>query len=166
MPKHTFGLASVKMGNIESDGGMSLTLAAIGETVSGTAGITTEDNTVTDFRAEESDSPIESIVTAAGKIILSWSTYNVEADVMVKIFGGTKVVGPPVKWQAPDSFLDVEQSVEIIDMKGNKVQVPRAKISAKLGLAFSRDKLGQVDLTATVLQPAKAGEKRMTITYA
>src|SRR5687767_5828571 len=102
MPKHTFGLASVKMGNIESDGGMSLSLAAIGETVSGTAGITTEDNTVTDFRAEESDSPIETIVTAAGKIILNWSTYNVEADVMVKIFGGTKVVGPPVKWQAPD----------------------------------------------------------------
>ena len=166
MPKHTFGLATVKMGTIEVDGGMSLTLVEVGETVSGTMGVVSEDNTVTDFIIEESDSPVESIVSARGKVTLSWSCYNVEADNMIKFFGGTKVTGPPVKWQAPDSFPDVEKSLEVTDKKGNVTIFPRAKLSAKLGLAFSRDKLGQIDIVATILQPTKAGEKRFTITYA
>lgn len=166
MAKHVFGLVNVELGTIESDGGVSLTFAPVGETVSGTATMGTEDNTVTDFNIEESSSPIESVVTQPGKITFNWSTYNVDADQLVKLFGGTKITGPPVKWEAPDSFIDVEKSIKLTDKKGNVVVIPRAKLSAKLGLAFSKDKLGQVDIAATVLQPTKAGEKRMTITYA
>jgi hypothetical protein len=165
MPKHTFGLANVEMGAIAGDGGMGTSLVAVGETVSDTAIVSSEDNTVTDFTVEESDSPVESIVSARGKLTFAWSTFNVEADNLVKFFGGTKVTGPPVKWQAPDAFPDIEQSLKLTDKKGNVVEIPRAKLSPKFGLSFQKTKLGQVDIVATVLQPTKAGEKRITITY-
>ena len=84
----SFGLASVEMGDIAGDGGMGTSLEAIGETVSGTASLTSEDNTVTDFKIEESDSPVESIVTEQGKITYAWSTYNCGARMMKKFFGG------------------------------------------------------------------------------
>jgi hypothetical protein len=253
--KHVFGLASVKMGAVANDGDMGTSLYDIGETVAGTAALTTDDNTVTDFSVEESDSPVESVVTARGKIQFAWSSYDVSAAQLFKFFGGTykpykniatlgSVTGGsgytgagtyknvaltggtgagaradivvasgavttvtivdggegytvadalsaantdiggagsgfsvPVAtlnngsatkttWEAPDTFPDIEQSVELTDKKGNVIQVPRAKISGKFGFSFAKDKLGQLDLIATVLQPTKTGVKRIKATYA
>ena len=256
MAKKVFGLASVKIGAIESDGGMSTKLNTVGETVSGTATMTQDDNTVTDFTIEESDSPVESIVSAYGKITFNWSSYKVDYATLYKLLGGTGNLPKPVgallvmgaitagtlytngyyedvpltggagtgaranitvssagvtaveltalgsgysagaplsaaaaniggtgsgfaiavttvvssaeleKWEAPDSFPDVEKSIQLTDKKGNVVLIPRAKISTKLGLSFAKDKLGQLDMVATVLQPTKSGEKRMTISFA
>lgn len=254
MAKHVFGLASVLMGAIAGDGGMGTTLEAVGETVSGTATMTTEDNTTTDFNIEESDSPVESIVSQFGKITFAWSTYDVAARQMYKFFGGvlslfktiatlgsvtggslytngtytnvplTGGTGTGAKativvsgaavttvtvtdggegytvsdslsaaaaniggtgsgfsvpvatisngtatqttWAAPDSFPDLEQSLKLTDKKGNVFNLPRVKISGKFAFSFAKDKLGQIDLVATILQPTKSGEKRITITYA
>jgi len=259
MAKKVFGLASLKTADVAVDGGMGTKLQTVGETVSGTAVMTQEDNTTTEFAIEESDSPVESIVSAAGKITFSWSSYKIDYRNLYRLFGGTgnmplpagavltlgtltagsgytaagfyedvplsvntgsgsgaranitvaggvitaveitapgtgyagtqeltaantllggagtgwKVVISTVqstaaleKWEAPDSFPDIEQSIQITDKKGNVVIIPRAKISSKLGLSFAKDKLGQLDMVATVLQPTKSGEKRMTITFA
>ncbi len=254
MAKHTLGLTSVKMGAIAGDGGMGTVLDLIGETVSGTATLTTEDNTTTDFTIEESDSPVESIVTARGKISFAWSSYDVSALNMYKFFGGTylpyksiatfgsitagsgytngtynnvpltggsgtgaraniTVAGGVVTvvtlvqggegftvantmtaaasdiggtgtgfsvpvatlanssatqtiWKAPDTFPDLEQSVKLTDKKGNVIDIARAKITGKFNFSFAKDKLGQLDLVATILQPTKAGESRLVTTYA
>lgn len=256
MAKKVFGLASVKMAAIASDGGMGTALNTVGETVSGTATMTQEDNTVTDFTIEESDSPVESIVSATGKVTFAWSSYKVDYNTLVKLLGGTGNLPKPVgallvmgaitagtlytagyyedvpltggggtgaranitvsaggvttveltslgsayvngnslsalaaniggtgsgfaiavttvvttaeleKWEAPDAFPDVEKSLQLVDKKGNIVQLPRVKISTKLALSFAKDKLGQLDMVATVLQPTKSGEKRMTISFA
>jgi hypothetical protein len=254
MAKKVFGLASLKIADIASDGGMGTSLTTIGETVSGTAVMAQEDNTTTDFTIEESSSPIESIVSAEGKITFAWSSYNISYQNLKKLFGGTgsykqangtiltlgsitagtgytngfyenvvltggagggtaranitisgggvtavevidggagyaaannlsvtaasvggtgsgfqvpvatvASVAADENWAAPDSFPDVERSLEIIDTKGNKLLIPRAKIAAKLGLSFAKDKLGQLDMVATVLQPTKSGEKRLTL---
>lgn len=251
--KHIFGLAAVEIGAIAGDGGISTSFETVGETVSGTATMTQEDNTVTDFTIEESDSPVESIVSTAGKLTMAWSSYDVSARQMNRFFGGTlklyktiatlgsvtggsgytngtytgvsltggtgtgakativvasgavttvtitdggegytvadalsaatSVIGSgtsfsvPVAtlsngsatntiWEAPDSFPDIEKSLRLTDKQGNKVEQARVKISAKYGLAFAKDKLGQVDFVATILQPTKAGEPRQRITYA
>jgi hypothetical protein len=249
-----FGLSSVKMGAIAGDGGMGTSLEAVGETVAGTASMTSEDNTVTDFNIEESDSPVESVVSAFGKVTFNWSSYDVGGRNMEKFFGGTwkpyktiatlgSVTGGsaytngtynnvpltggagsgalativiasgavttvtivyggegyavadalsaasstiggtgtgfsvPVatltngsatqsEWIAPDSFPDVEKSLELTDRKGNSFKIPRAKISPKFGFSFSKEALGQLDLVATVLQPTKAGEGRISVKYA
>jgi hypothetical protein len=253
--KHVFGLALAKMGAKGSSGNMGTVLAAVGETVSASAQMTTDENQVTDFNIEESDSPIEAIVTKAGAIKYSWSSYDVSAYQLFRFFGGvytpyksiatvgsvtggsgytgagtyydvpltggtgkgaraTVVVAGGVvttvtiteggdgytvadalsasnaniggagtgfsvpvatlanssatqtTWEAPDSFPDLEQSVELLDKKGNKIQIPRAKITGKFGMSFAKDKLGQVDLVATVLQPDDPATKRLKIIYA
>lgn len=256
MAKKIFGLASAKIAPIAGDGGMGTELETVGETVSGTATMSQEDNTVTDFTIEESDSPVESIVTAAGKVAFNWSSYKVAYATLVKLLGGTGNLPRPVgalnvlgaltggtgytngfyenvpltggagtgatanitvaggavtavvltslgqgyaggtplsasnanlggagsgfsqavtsvystaeleKWEAPDAFPDVEKSIELTDKKGNVILIPRAKISTKVSLSFAKDKLGQLDMVATILQPTKSGEKRMTIKFA
>lgn len=256
MAKKIFGLASVKISDVAGDGGMGSTLETVGETVTGTATMVSEDNTVTDFNIEESDSPVESIVSEAGKITFSWSSFKVAYETLKKLLGGTGNLPRPVgalnvlgtltggssyvngfyedvpltggagtgavanitvtggavtaveltnlgsgyaggtplsannanlggagtgfsqavtsvyssaeqeKWEAPDSFLDIEKSLQLTDKKGNIVKIPRAKISCKFGLSFAKDKLGQLDMVATVLQPTKVGEKRITILFA
>lgn len=256
MAKKFFGLKSIKVAPIAGDGGMGTALTTIGETVLGTAGVTQEDNTVTDFGIEESDSPVESVVSATGKLSLAWSSYQIDYYTLTKLFGGTgnpkisvgsintlgsitggslytngfyenvpltggagtgayadiTVAGGAVtsvvlrqlgsgyavsnnlsaaaaniggtgsgftvpvsavhataaneKWEAPDSFADTELSVQATDNKGNIVNFPRMKLSSKPSLSFRKDGLGQIDITGTVLQPTKVGEKRMTIIFA
>lgn len=256
MAKKILGLASIKIAPIASDGGMGTDFFTVGETVAGTASMTSEDNTVTDFTIEESDSPVESVVTQQGKISINWSTYSVNYRTLNKLFGGTgnlaqavgsinvlgaltggsgygngyfedvpltggagtgaraniKVSGGAVvsvemtalgsgyaggtplsaaaaniggggtgfsqaitsvhaavvveKWEAPDSFPDVEISLQGTDKKGNVVKFPRVKLSSKPSLSFAKDKLGQIDIAGTVLQPTKSGEKRWTTEFA
>lgn len=255
MAKKIFGLANVEIGALGAGGTMGTSLSAVGETVSGTAVMTTEDNTVTDFKIEESDSPIESIVSEAGKITFAWSTYKINAATLEKLLGGTNtpyiavggilttgaitagtsyttgtytdvpltggagtgakativvsgggvtavtitsrgsgyaaanslsalaaniggtgsgfaVVVSTVQstaqaeaWEAPDIFPDVEQSLKITDKKGNITYIPRAKISTKLNTSYTKDKLGQLDMVATVLQPEDAATKRLKFVF-
>lgn len=89
MAKKIFGLQYLKFGPIANDGGMGTKLVTIGETVTGSANMTQEDNTNTDITIEESDSPIETIVSTVGKILFNFSTYNVSYRVLQKLFGGT-----------------------------------------------------------------------------
>lgn len=255
MAKKVLGLASVKISDIASDGGMGSDFFTVGETVKGSANLTSEDNTVTDFEIEESDSPIESVVTAFGKLLINWSSFNIGFRLLYKLFGGTgnlkqasgsvnalgtltggsgytsgyyedvaltggtgtgaraniKIVAGIVtsvemtalgsgytaaddlsastatigagtgfsqdvstvhsaaaeeKWEAPDAFPDIEKSVQVTDSKGNVTKFPRVKLSSKFGISYTKDALGQIDISGTVLQPTKSGEKRYTQTFA
>lgn len=252
MAKHTFGLASVEMGDIANDGDMGTVLEQVGETVFGTATLTAEDNTTTDFYAEEVDTPVESVVSQYGKKTLNWSSYNVSADQMVKFFGGTKtpaaagiittlgsvtagssytdgtynnvsltggsgsgatanitvasnavtsvtivnggsgyevsdslsalaasiggtgsgfavpvtaVKSTPETWKSPEVTPEIEQSLKVTDKKGNKLYIPRAKVSAKPTFSFTKTAMGQIDVVATILAPTKPGVSDFYIEY-
>lgn len=169
MAKRSLGLATLKLGNIAGDGGMGTSLTAIGDTVQDTAVLSNDENQLTDFFSEEQDDPVESIVSQKGKFTLSWSSYNVDPDIMVKLFGGTKTGDggvTPYKWAAPASIPDVEQSIELVDKKGNKIEIVRAKLTSKLQWNFKKTALAQIDIVATVLTPTKANTAPYSITYA
>ena len=89
MAKKVFGLASLKVADIASDGGMGTNLITLGETVKGTMQFSQEDNTTTEFEIEESDSPVESIISAVGKLTAVWSSHNIKYYILKKLFGGT-----------------------------------------------------------------------------
>lgn len=252
MSKYAFGLTKVEMGAIESDGGMSLALEPVGDTVSESMQLTSDDPTITDFKIEESDSPVKSISTP-GKVTLAWSCYNVDGYTMSKFFGGTYTpyksiatfgsitagtsytngtyknvalsggtgqqarativvtsggvssvtlthggygytvadtmtaaaadiggtgsgFSVPVAtltngsgtyntWSAPDAFPSLELSVKLTTPDGTTHSFARMGIAPKVGVSFSKTKLGQVDITATILQPTKSGEKRWSTKY-
>ena len=253
MAKYAFGLTKVEMGAIESDGGMSLALEPVGDTVSESMQLTSDDPAVTDFTIEESDSPVKSISTP-GKVSLAWSCYNVDGYTMSKFFGGTytpyksiATFGAPTggsaytngtyknvaltggtgqqarativvasgavssvtlthggygytvsdamsaaaadiggtgsgftvavatltngsgtynTWSAPDAFPSLELSVKLTSPDGTTHSFARMSIAPKVGVSFSKTKLGQVDIVGTILQPTKSGEKRWFVKYA
>lgn len=93
MSKYKLGLVNMLMAAVSGDGGAAAisSLVAVGDTVADSAKMETTEASTTDFNIEESDSPVLSIKSAADKIVISWSTYNNNADTLVKFFGGTKV---------------------------------------------------------------------------
>lgn len=166
MAKYKLGLVNFLLGAIAGDGGMGTVLTAVGDTVEDSAVLTTEEASVTDFKIEESDSPVLSIKTEADKMTITWSTFNTDTDTLIRFFGGTKTVaaGPePEYWEAPDQIPEIELSLRGEWKQGGRILVPRAKISAKLDLSFKRTTMSKIDITATILQPTKVGEKRLRI---
>lgn len=257
MAKRTYGLGlvTIKMGAIAGDGGMGTSLTTLGDTVQGSATLTSADDTKTDFNIEEETDPVQSIVSQKGKKTLAWSCYNVAPTQLALFFGGTAVAygganrvatlgaitagtgytngvytdvpltggagsgataditvagtvvtvvtlkyggtgyaagntlsaltsniggtgtgfSIPVatisaaeqlgRWDAPNSSVTLEQSLEIVDQKTNKMQIVRALVTAKFNWSFTKDKLAQVDLSADVLTPAKANTPPMSVIY-
>jgi hypothetical protein len=257
MSKHAFGLATVEIADVASDGGIGTAWQPVGETVADSASLTSTTPSNTDFKIEESDAPVESVVSTPAVISFAWSTFNIDYDSLVLLFGGTKtltaalggvnsfgaitggssytngtylnvpltggagtgayaditIAGGAVtavsirakgsgyvvanslsaaaaniggtgtgfavavatvqtgtavagSWDAPDSLPVLEKSLRLTDKKGNIVTIPRASISTKLSMSFSKTKLGQLDMIATILAPTKTGVKKMSIQYA
>lgn len=171
MAKRLLGLVSIAMGAIANDGGMGTTLAAVGDTVEDSCVLASEDATETEIKTEESADPIE-IISTPGKKTLTWETYNVDGAMMAKLFGGTYTAATtggsptPATWEAPAVFPDVEQSIEITDKKGNKIQIVRAKLAPRLQADLKKTALGKITIVATILTPTKANTAPLKFIYA
>jgi hypothetical protein len=153
------GLKSIKLGDIAVDGDMGTALEELGVTFRGTASLTTEDGTVTDFFSEENADPEES-VEEKGLTKLAWSTINLDPEALARCLGGTVVPAAgdtPAVWKAPADVVNIEQSIEVLTAFGLKIQIPRAQIRARINWNLARTEIAQVAITATVLKPTKAG---------
>lgn len=154
--KRTIGLASIKLGAVGENGGMGTSLAVLGNTYQGTATLTQDDASETPFYVEEQDDPVE-IEYTKGNTTLEFAIVDFSPATMVKVLGG-KVTGvaPNEKWDAPADIPVIEQSIEIITKKNLKIEIPRARIKAKLDLNFSKSEMGRILISATILKPTKA----------
>lgn len=94
--KRILGVASVKLGDIETDGGMSLSLAALGDTVRDSVLISNTEGTKQEFFIEESDDAVESITSTKGATTVVWSTSNTDPATLEQFFGGTAYAGTGV----------------------------------------------------------------------
>lgn len=159
------GLEYIKIADPEPDGGMGGTtdaLAALGVTYKDTAELVQADPEVTEFFSEENDEA-EEILTKKGVSEIRWAIINYNPTDMEKVLGGTVTgVDPNEVWEAPATSPDIEKSIEIKDKKSGRVmQIPRAKITAKLNWKLSRNGIATIEVVAKVLTPTKAGEKSM-----
>ncbi len=164
MAKKSIGLESLKMGAIAADGGMGTALTQISATVSDSAALTTEEGSTTDFNIEESDAPFFSIQSSAQKQTLGWSSYDVDLDTMVRFYGGVVATAADgkVSWDMPDTLPVLERSIEIVTKDGWKINIPRASITTKMQWNLQKTKLAQLDMTAVLLAPTKAGVAKAT----
>lgn len=158
----TYGLDSVKIGPIAGDGGLSTTLVEVESIVVGTPVVTIPVPTKTEIPVEDSDEPAF-VTSAPGAKTCTFSTYNVDASILVDLFGGTFTgVSPNQIWAAPDVVTDVERSVVMTSRTGLVVTMPRVLLSVDMALNFQRDSPGQINILGTVLKPAKVGVKAFT----
>ncbi|MGB4774087.1 MAG: hypothetical protein WBP45_02850 [Daejeonella sp.] len=152
----SIGLESIKLGEIPVDGTMSTVLAVLGLTYQDSADLVEGDAQSQEIFSEELDDPIE-ILETKGVKTLKWSIMDFTPDVLAEVLGGTVTgVSPDKVWDAPDETVNIERSVEIITKRGVKIEIPRAKISAKLNMPFRKRGILLVDITARVLKPNSA----------
>lgn len=166
MSSKSIGLAAIKMGDVGADGGMGTVLTAVGGTVSQNAILSNDQPSVTDFNIEEQDDPYYS-VSVPGKKTVKWSSYNTDLTALSALLGGTLTAATTTsgnEWDMPNSIDPVEQSIELDTKDGWKIAIPRAKIDVVLTWNLQKDKLAQVDYTATVLTPTKAATAPITFT--
>lgn len=148
------------MGNPAADGDMGTVLTEVfGQTVKGTATLESTEPTTEDIGTEEVSTLLDTLTTADAVWTLKASTYNVSADTMVKLFGGTvSGTAPNLTWTAPvgGGTLDVYQSVSVTTKSGIVINLVKVKLLGSAALAFDKTKLGQINWTGKVLTPDKA----------
>lgn len=159
--KRTIGVKSIEIGDIAGDGGMGLTLAALGVTVEGSATLTKEEDAETEFYCEESDDPIETVLKK-GKTTLAFAIADFTAATLVKVLGGEDNAG---KWEAPDSAAEIEKSIKVTTKKNMVIEIVRAKIKSSLDINLGKNSLGQVKIVATILTPTKADTPAYSISH-
>ncbi len=154
----TIGVSKIEVGAIAGDGGMGTTLAVIGKTAEGSASMTTEDPTLTEFYAEESDTALYTS-SKAGKTTFNFSLAAPDLPQLAAVFGGTVTgTGSSAVWKRPDAVPVIEKSMKITPQAGIVISIPRASITAKFSGGFSKNDTLKVDIVATVLLPTKANE--------
>lgn len=151
---HALGLEFIKIGDVDAGGGMGATLAAVGKTYKDTAELVQADPEVTEFYVEEEDDPVEEL-SKRGITEVRWGVINMTPADMVKVLGGTvSGTAPSDTWNAPATTPEIEQSVQIKDKKSGRVlNIPRARISAKIDWKLARTGIAIVSIVAKILVP-------------
>jgi hypothetical protein len=161
--KRAIGLLSIELGAIAGDGGIATTFASLGVTYQDSAELMQADNNITEIFSEENDDAEEVIEVMGGKT-LKWSVMNIDPDNLVLILGGTATGTAPNKtWEAPDTRSQIEKSVRVKTKTNQTIDIPRAKIMAKINWKFSKKGVALIDITAKVLKPTKAGVASLKI---
>jgi hypothetical protein len=158
----SIGLTYIKVGEIAQDGGMGTSLSALGVTYQDTAELVQDDPEITNIYSEENDEP-EEVIETQGPKKLKWSIMNYDPDQLIRVLGGTSTGNSPNKvWSAPISKTPIELSIEILTKKGVLLQIPRAKITAKINFQFRKKGVALVDIEATILTPTKTNTAPLT----
>lgn len=148
----SFGLKSIKVGDIPDDGSMSIVLNSVGLTLKDTAILKETAANNTPVYAEEVSYPIENFKDI-GAVELDWTTLDYTPDQLVAVKGGQVVNGV---WQAPQDVVYIEKSVQVITKRDLLIEIPRADMRSVLNAKFSKTGLAQIDNVAVVLLPDMA----------
>ena len=154
--ENIYGLKSILIGDIAVDGGPGTTLTeVIGQTVIDSAALTSTEATIEDINIEETDTAIKRLRSTPATLSLAFATYNQDPTVLQLLFGGTVTDGV---WSAPVSGLSsVEKTVQVTTKDDVVITFPRMDLSAVLDWGFAKSRLGQTNITGSVLTPEKAG---------
>jgi hypothetical protein len=159
----TLGLLKIEVSDIAADGGLGTAFAPLGKTYKDTADLQGADPSVTEHYCEESDDP-EEIVETKGKVTVKWSIFDTDADVLVKVLGGTSAGTAPNKiWSAGANATNIEKSIKITPKAGKVINIVRAKLVGKVNYKLTKSGIFMVDITATILTPTKAATASWTI---
>jgi len=157
MAKYSSGIKSISMGAIAADGGMGTTLTSVGDIFLGSAIFEEAEDAITDFYSELQDDPILS-VGVNGLKTLTFTLVDVTPAQAILFLGGTATgTTPTLRYGAPLTFVTIEQSLQILTKEGYTIQIPRAKINARLLWSFSKTDMAKIEVKARVLMPTKAG---------
>lgn len=162
----SIGITSIKMGAVAGDGGMGTSLTAVPNIYKDSCELTQDDPEIVKIEAEEVDDPVE-ILETLGKRSLKFSIMDYTPATLARFLGGTATgTSPDDEWAAPSTSPDIEQSIEIVTARNVKIEIVRAKITAKLNAKLTKQGVALIDIVAEILTPTKAATAPITISRA
>lgn len=154
------GIQKIEISAIGADGDVGTAFKALGYTVEGTANLTTEDPTETEFLVEEVDTAIDTDVKE-GSMSVNFTVADPDEDTLVEVFGGTKTgTGDDAVYEYPAVLPVIEKSIKLTPRKGLGIVITRAKLTAKFSSDIGRGKLMGIEVSGKVLQPTSATAKK------
>lgn len=145
-----YGLRSFKF---KAVGG--LTLESLGKIAEGKVKWNGDKATIGSFYAAQNpDYPAITIKEKAGIKKVSFSLMEIDADVLVKLFGGEATgVAPNKTYAAPRVDANVHGSFELITETGLKITAPKSMLDATFNWDLSRKAISNIDVELTVELP-------------
>lgn len=152
----SFGLKSIQMGPVDLTGAMGTALTTIQATALDTCSFEGTPPSVADIMIEESDFPLDSLVTKASQFSVKFTSYDVDPVQLQSVLGGvyTAKTGQTLgKLTAATVFPVIEMSVILTSLSGHGIRVVRARVLPTLKWNFAKSKLASVDYLMTILLP-------------
>jgi len=161
----SFGVKSIKVGDIPDDGSMGTVLAPVGLTYQDSASLKEADPAVTDVFSEEEDFAVESF-QQIGQMLLAWSIMDYTPATLQVIKPGVLLPEGDFgidSWNAAVTAVNTEKCVQIITKRDVLIECPRLQLRAVINLAMKKKGIDLVDIKAPVMLPAYSGLSSMKI---
>lgn len=161
----SFGVKSIKVGEIPDDGSMGTVLAPVGLTYQDSASLKEADPAVTDVFSEEEDFAVESF-QAIGQVLLAWSIMDYTPATLQVIKPGVLLAEGDFgieSWNAAVAAVNTERCVQIITKKNLLIELPRLQVRAVINMAMKKKGIDLVDIKAPVMLPSFPGLSSMKI---
>jgi hypothetical protein len=145
-----YGLKSFKWKAIGGE-----TLESLGKILVGTSKFTSEAPGLQQFYAAQNpDYPSISLKEKAGLTKIDFTLMEIDADVLVKLFGGVATgVDPAKSYAAPRNVADIHGMAELVTESGLKITIPKAYLVANFNWDISRTAISQIAVTITIELP-------------
>jgi hypothetical protein len=149
--KLVYGITAVKLGTPTDLATMPVSLDAFSETVKGSFTLQESEPTTIDAETEESVAPIGSITDKEAVLEGTWKTYDYTPDMLAMVKGGTATAA---KWVAPAAPVNIEKALQITTTVGAKLNVFKAKITARFTGVMSKAGFSEIEIKFKALSPA------------
>jgi len=145
-----YGLKSFKW---KAVGGLAL--ESLGKILVGTPKFTSEAPSLQQFYAAQNpDFPALSLKEKAGLTKIELTLMEIDADILVKLFGGAATgVAPNKTYTAARESADIHGSAELISESGLKITIPKAHLAANFNWDISRTAISQIAVVITIELP-------------
>ncbi|MCK9592712.1 MAG: hypothetical protein M0Q91_11975 [Methanoregula sp.] len=158
LTKYAYGIAGVKYGTPTGTSSMPGTLTPWAQTVQGSFTLSESESTTKDFFVEETSTPVESIVSEAGALSITWRAYDLTPALIVIMKGGTAGVQGTGSTQmqsyaGPVTIDKVNLALEVTTTSGAIFHFYKASCLCRFDSAISREQMLEVEVTATMQDP-------------
>ena len=160
--QYLWGIKSVKYGTPTGSNTMPVTLTQLPFTVEGSFNLAEEDDTLKDFRVEESVVPVKQLTEKAGLINLEWKIYELTpAKVAILKEGTAGSETGFLTFAGPTTKALKELAIQIESDNGVIFNFYKVALSANMASPLTRGELMTLGIKGTVLDPGNGGSPYM-----
>jgi len=154
--KSSLGLKKIEIADVPATG-LPTAWVELEDAQIDSASLTEGEATFEDIYIEQQRDVYRRIETQAGALTFTVQLYDVGADVLNLLKGGTVVPATGTtgkKWKAPTETIQIVKAVRLTSLDDYKFVIPRGQVSALITFALAKSGLATITLTITATKPS------------